>query len=487
MQHQLQQYNNLNDLFKRLYCKMREKRSTIKILVIPFLLSLLFPSVLLAQTDTNKDTITGVTESGGFTYNNFISGDFRTQYEGRWAGRQDDHDMYQYLRFQTKDFYDNKLSIAGSGRLSEDLDGHEPKSGAFRDILDTYDSSVNGRLYYLYGDIKNPLIDNSTLRVGRQYIYSVDTILFDGVKYDQQIGPIETYAFGGLRASQYSSTYFDTVTGAGVAARPFIDTRTNVDYMRIIDDSFIDDEIGLNVWQKIHEDFNFYGRFDLLNSSPKDLMVKFSWDKIDWDANVDLSYFQFLHSIAEQSNNISPYYQVLGTFRPFYLISLTGYKGLGEHYGISSGVDYRRLINEDQENTFNRDYSREFFSFMVNNVLLHESQATFTVEHWDVAGYDNSLDLGVDLGKKIDKFDVGIGTSYSFYKYNFTGSNDLEAILDDPAASNVEQRVDVRTYYMRIKYLLTKKSDITFRWTTEISDPDPGIFHQLLLSYSTNF
>lgn len=487
MRHQPPLCNNLYNLLKKLIGIIQGYTSITKIFVVPFLISLLFHPILLAQTDTSSDTITGVTESSGFTYNNFISGNFRTQYEGRWAGDQDDHDMYEYLRFQTKDFCNNKFSITGAGRLSEDLDGHEPKDGAFRDILDTYDSSINGRLYYLYGDIKNPVINNSTLHVGRQYLYSVDTILFDGAKYDQQIGPIDTYVFGGLRASQYSSTYFDTVTGAGVSAQPFIDTRTNVDYVRIIDDSFIDDEIGLNVWQKIHEDFNFYGRFDLLNSSPKDMMIKFSWDKIDWDTNIELSYFQFLNSIAEQSNNISPYYQILGTFRPFYLISLTGYKGLGEHLGISSGVDYRRLINENQENTFNRDYNRSFFSFMVNNLLLQDSQATFTVEHWDVAGYDNSIDFGVDLGKKIDKFDVGIGTSYSFYKYNFTGSNNLEAILEDPALSNIEQRVDVRTYYMRIKYLLTKQSDITLRWTTEISDPSPGTFHQLLLSYSTNF
>ncbi|HHT9122071.1 MAG TPA: hypothetical protein ACFYEF_04300, partial [Candidatus Wunengus sp. YC63] len=238
--------------------------SLLKLVAIPSLCIALFCTVLLAQTNNAGNTITGLTESSGFTYNNFVSGNFKAQYEGRWAEDEDDHDMYEYLRFKTKDFFNNKVTIAGSGRLSEDLDGHESKDGAFRDILDTYDRSYNGRLYYLYADIKNPVIEQSNLRLGRQYQYSVETILFDGAKYEQQLGPVATYAFGGMRTSQYSSTYFDTVAGSGVSVRPFMDTVTNLDYVRIIDDNYIDDEVGFNLWQRIYEDLNFYGRYTVL-------------------------------------------------------------------------------------------------------------------------------------------------------------------------------------------------------------------------------
>ncbi|HHT9159611.1 MAG TPA: hypothetical protein ACFYEH_07085 [Candidatus Brocadiaceae bacterium] len=462
-------------------------QGNLKRLIIPFIFIILSSSTLFAQSENTSNTITGLTESSSFTYNNFVSGNFRTQYEGRWAEDEDDYDMYEYLRFKTKNFFDNKVSIAGSGRLSEDLDGHEPKDGAFRDILDTYDSSVNGRLYYLYADIKNPVIDKSSLRVGRQYQYSVETILFDGAKYEQQLGPIDTYAFGGMRTSQYSETYFDTVAGSGIAIRPFMDTRTNLDYVRIIDDNYIDEEVGFNLWQRIYDDLNFYGRYTILNTLPKDFLVKLSWDKIDWDASVQLSYFRFLNSIAEQSNNISPFYQILGTFEPFDLISLTGYKGFGEKFGISSGMDYRNVLDKGNENTFNTDYNRAYFSFLVNNVLLKESKASFTVEYWNADGMDQSTDIGVDYDKKIGKFDIGLGTNYSLYKYNFDGSNGLESVLDSEYTRDIEQKINVRTYYLRIKYLLTKQSDVSMRWSTEISDTDPETYNQLLLSYSTNF
>jgi hypothetical protein len=323
--------------------------------------------------------------------------------------------------------------------------------------------------------------------LGRQYQYSVETILFDGAKYEQQIGPVATYVFGGMRTSQYSSTYFDTVAGSGVSVRPFMDTMTNLDYVRIIDDNYIDDEVGFNLWQRIYEDLNFYGRYTILNTMPKDFLVKLSWDKIDWDASVQLSYFRFLHSIAQQSNNISPFYQILGTFEPFDLISLTGYKGLGEKFGISGGVDHRGVIDKDDENTFNRDYNRTFFSFMVNNVLLQESKVTFTVEYWNTKGVDHSADLGIDFDKKIGKFDIGAGTGYSLYKYNFDGSSGLESLLDSEYTRDIEQKINVRTYYMRVKYLLTKQSDVTLRWSSEVSDTDPETYHQMLLSYSTNF
>lgn len=458
-----------------------------KILLIPSIIILLLSSVLFAQTYNTSNPFTVSTVSSDLTYKNFISGNFRTQYQGRWADGQDDHDMYEYLNFKTKDFFDNKLTIAGSGRLSEDLDGHEPKNGAFRDILDSYDRSYNGRIYYLYADIKNPVIDKSNLRVGRQYQYSVETILFDGAKYEQKIGTVDSYVFGGLRVSQYSSTYFDTVAGSGISVRPFMDTRTNLDYVRIIDDNFIDDEVGFSLWQRIYDDLNFYGRYTLLDSSPKDFLVKLSWDKVDWDASVQLSYYRFLRSLAEHSNNISPFFQLLGALRPFDLISLTGYKGLGDKLGISGGVDHRRVLDTGDENTFNRDYNRVFSTFDVNNVLLKDSKVSFTVEYWNVKGSDHSLDLGVDFDKKIGKFDVGGGTSYSLYKFNFLGSNDLQFLSSSELAGDVEQKINVRTYYARVKYLLTKQSDISLRWSTEVSDTEPGTFHQLLLSYSTNF
>lgn len=139
-----------------------------------------------------------------------------------------------------------------------------------------------------------------------------------------------------------------------------MDTRTNLDYVRIIDDNFIDDEVGFSLWQRIYDDLNFYGRYTLLDSSPKDFLVKLSWDKVDWDASVQLSYYRFLRSLAEHSNNISPFFQLLGALRPFDLISLTGYKGLGDKLGISGGVDHRRVLDTGDENTFNRDYNRVF-------------------------------------------------------------------------------------------------------------------------------
>ena len=104
---------------------MQIKLSLSKIVTVFSLFITLMPPVLFAQTNNTSNTITGLTESSGFTYNNFVSGNFKAQYEGRWAEDEDDHDMYEYLRFKTKDFLNNKVTIAGSGRLSEDLDGHE--------------------------------------------------------------------------------------------------------------------------------------------------------------------------------------------------------------------------------------------------------------------------------------------------------------------------------------------------------------------------
>jgi len=150
-------------------------------------------------------------------------------------------------------------------------------------------------------------------------------------------------------------------------------------------------------------------------------------------------------------------------------------------------MDYRNVLDEGDENTFNLDYKRAFLSVNFNNILLQDSKIAFTIEYWDAAGVDQSTDIGVDYDKKIGKFDAGAGTNYSLYKYNFDGSNGLESVLDSEYTNDIEQKINVRTYYLKLKYLLTKQSDITFRWSTEISDTDPETYNQLLLSYSINF
>jgi len=65
---------------------MQAKLSISKIVAIFPLFIILLPPILFAQTENaSSKIITGLTEARGFTYNNFVSGNFKTQYEGRWA------------------------------------------------------------------------------------------------------------------------------------------------------------------------------------------------------------------------------------------------------------------------------------------------------------------------------------------------------------------------------------------------------------------
>lgn len=176
----------------------------------------------------------------------------------------------------------------------------------------------------------------------------------------------------------------------------------------------------------------------------------------------------------------------MSELEPFELVSLTGYKGLGDKFGLSGGIDHRNVLDKIDEDTSNHDYNRAFLSVDVNNVLLKDSKVSFIVEYWNSEGMDRSADLGVDFDKKIDKFHFGGGTSYSLYKYNFVGNNDLASILDNES-TDTKQKINVRTYYLRLKYSLTKQSDVNLNWLTEVSDTDPEKFHELLLSYSVSF
>lgn len=163
----------------------------------------------------------------------------------------------EYLRLSiTKLDKDNKLSLQGYGRITQDV-----RNG----------DGLNGRLYYLYGDYSN-LFDKVDIRLGRQFVnYAAGSALIDGGKIDlKNVGPVAFSVMGGR------NVFFDLDGEAtrdrdfawGVAASLYGFRKTDAElsyFMKLDKDGVARDQIGGSFKQYLLNSLKVYAnaRFDI--------------------------------------------------------------------------------------------------------------------------------------------------------------------------------------------------------------------------------
>jgi len=181
----------------------------------------------------------------------------------------------QYLSASlTKIDADNKLSIEGYGRLTQDLKNGE---------------GLQGRLYYLYANYRD-LYDKVDLRLGRHFVnYSAGTALVDGAKVDlKNVGPVGFSVMGGRNVIydlyNESTSSGDYVLGMSAYLYDFKDTDLDISwYHKMVDDEEALDIIGASFKQYLFNQIKLYGntRYDVASEVFGELLAGVSYFPLD--------------------------------------------------------------------------------------------------------------------------------------------------------------------------------------------------------------
>ena len=174
-------------------------------------------------------------------------------------GRQ--FEAAQYLRAGITGIdKENKLSLYGYGRFSQDFTNGE---------------GLNGRLYYLYADYRG-VFDKVDLRLGRQFVnLAAASAIIDGLQVDlKNVGPIGFTVLGGRDVLFGLNGEIGTASNAdlGVAAylAGFRDTDAEISWFRKWDQGdTARDVLGAAVKQHLFNSVRVYGnvRYDLVSES----------------------------------------------------------------------------------------------------------------------------------------------------------------------------------------------------------------------------
>ncbi|HHT9124265.1 MAG TPA: hypothetical protein ACFYD6_00435 [Candidatus Brocadiia bacterium] len=420
----------------------------------------LLPIAFWQGTSVGQDIYPALQDETNLLSN--LHGYIRTRHRFRsLAGNGTDNDFYQYLNLRLGDERKDKLTANLYGTLRENL---EKERGVFASIDDTYQKTLTGRLYELYADIRDVGIIDTT-RIGRQYLYDVEPLHFDGAKLDfkelSAQGGLRFIAYGGVPVHLFESQPDgDFIAGAASEVKPLDGTRVRLDYIHVNDDNKTignheDNLYVLSAWQYVAQWWDVFGRYSLINGEGRDAQVRSIWSFPDIDLDVRFSYFRQLKTLNDFSIEFDEYFFLLGSYFAFSQYTFDVYKGIGKYLGVDLGVSIRDMDNNGREGAFNHEFNRYYATLLTYDYPFKGTSFSITGEE-DHTSNDTVRTFGVDAKQALNKrLSFGIGTYYALYKFDF---------LTDTEHDNV------RTVYSNMKWKLSKRWEAAVDYEVEFFD-----------------
>jgi hypothetical protein len=407
-----------------------------------------------------------------------ISGYLSSSYRGRWTSNDHDHDLYEIASIDYDDPRTPWFSAHVMGRLAADLDGQHGSPSVFSSIEDTYNEDLVGTLYDAYADI-HPKDALASVRIGRQLDYlTPELAYFDGASLHSR--PLGTQSaqvgvYGGIPVHNYDSSHSgDTLFGTYAEANPWKGGRARADWMHFQDDgqfgSLSNDLLGLGVWESTTSGWTADAQYTHLDSKPRDLRLHADYASADGRSSMRASIYRLFRTQFEQALGLDPFSSALQEYFPFTQGTIGMTQSVSKRVDLDGGIDLRRVEDSSDIGENNRDWERYYVTANVGDVFVSGLTASVTADFWDGDGRDIQT-WGADFSRDFGKAWQGSAGSYfSLYKYDIF---------------NNSERDDVRTYYVRAKWI--RSDALTFAATIDFENDDFEQYETLRLEAIWHF
>ena len=294
-----------------------------------------------------------------------VHGSLSTRYRLRAVGSDNDQELTTYLDVSIGSADVDPFSLHLSGRGYADLDGAE-RNSRLRGIEDSYGEAVTGRLYHAHLDL-HVLPGFEVARAGRQTLDDTPISLhFDGAR-------LQTDALGraGLWAQAYvgapvhlfeSARSGDLLGGVAAGVSPWNGGRARVDWLHLEDrvrtGTRRDDLLGLSLWQDLGAGNSLRLDHTRLGSEARDLTAHLRGDGGDLGLRGNLRWYQLLEPQRALVTELDPYFEALFEQDPFHQVRLDLDQDLAGPFGITAGLDVRRLEDASRAGIHNREFER---------------------------------------------------------------------------------------------------------------------------------
>jgi hypothetical protein len=407
-----------------------------------------------------------------------VHGYIATRYRGRTSGGDDDHDLDTVVGLDFGDANKDRISGHVMARAGADLDGSSA-SDPFFSLDDTFDGRVTARLYYAWADIRPERSFLERWRIGRQLDYlTPEFAWFDGVSVqtrERGKAQMQMGLYGGIPVHLFeSSSSGDALAGAFAQGRPWKNGRVRADWMHLVDETRLaehdNDLLSLGLWQQVRPELRMEAKYTHLEDEPRDARVQAQWFDAHRELTLFVSHYELLRTQKSLALEVDPFFNTLLEQFPYRQTRLLASKTLNESLQLQGGLDVRRVSDDSDVGQFNRDFERTFLTATASDLLPKSVTLSVTGEVWNSPDSDIQT-WGADLSRKFaPSLDASVGSYYALFKYDLF---------------SIEERNDVRTYYLFLRWKRTAASAFDLRY--EFEDSDFGDFHTLRLGSTWRF
>ncbi len=371
------------------------------------------------------------------TFSELFHGSIRVRYHGRFTGSDSDNDGFAYLRLNFRDEDDVGLSGSFYGRLSHDIDGHGDDGSffVFDSVTDSFTHRVNGRVYHAYVDYRpccgTPL---NRVRVGRQQIDGGEFFLMDGVHVrlsEYGLRRVQLSVFGGVPTHLFEgSPDGDVIAGASLSVRPWGGAEARADFVYLEDDNQFygeveNDLLTLSLRQTVGPFATARASYQHFNGEPRYGAFAFDAYLPRRRALVRGAFRGLFTAQNEQVFDLDPFFAVAQRLEPYFDAHLAVSKELGRCFHVEGGIATRRLFDDADEGTFNREYQRYHLSLSSFDWPCHALSMSLTGEWWqgdeDIASVTFDLDY-----RPSERWRIRAGTDFALYRFDFFGNRERQ-------------------------------------------------------------
>ena len=406
---------------------------------LPFVL--LFILIILGtfkQAHAASDTVVTDSQSSSDIAPVTTTGYFSARYVFRSAETASsdhfrDQDVFGELRVDMTSPRSGRYEFHFLGNVRSDLDDNQNVKtyDPLEDIGNTVSSRTFGVIYEAHLDI-NKLTDRLTqVRLGRQAGTRDEGIFFDGVAVDvRPAQKVNVTLYGGAAAHFFeidNGQGIDTLGGAGIDFTPSAWTGMSLDYLGVSDKrnylGFTDQTnslLSFRIWQRLTRSIKASAKYRYQDGDARDLVLRVLGTFPDVRTEFGIVYFRQFSTQYEQSNELSPMYDVMGASYPYHTVDLKLRKLIGSRYAVDLGYSRRTVLDSANVGQFNRDFSRTSAAFSMSDLFLANLSLTVNGDRW-TSDANEYLAGGIDVTYAFKRSGrVSVGSYYSLYKYDET-------------------------------------------------------------------
>ncbi|MFP6583622.1 MAG: hypothetical protein VCD00_13865 [Candidatus Hydrogenedentota bacterium] len=417
----------------------------------------------------------------------WLSGELELGLDAIRSKSEGDLELDQVLRLRADPAKHDNLHFRSTIWTTQDLDGRESSTSAFRGLNDTSDTFVNTRVLSLYMEYEGEH-DDVRLRLGRQRISGgVAYNRIDGAYFRMRHNKWEYYAFLGARASVYENSHEDISSGAGAAWRPLPRTRVALDLFYGDDDrrNYDADDVSaaltsVSVRHSLNPYHNVFGRAIWYEEDLDEFKVMAQGVFREDAFLYTVAYRKRVSTLAERPTDFPQFYHVVGELNGYEDVqAIVGFP-IGEHVELGFEAQVHDA-SDDMLNTGNRDFQRYGISLDITDIAKHYGLRVIA-ELWDASDAESEKTISGEVSRRWERTKASMGVDYDRFQDRI-----IQYDLQDQDSFFIQSASDIYTFYLRVKHDINEQHSVRIRGSVEDDDTDEAPYWRLRSVYTYRF